>query len=149
MKYVKWPLIIYSVLLLCACGTMHTRVENLKNYSIGSVQQANIGASMLSNKVATVVEGKRWVGILYSKDGWEHFKEYSDDSFMEELIYTGRSGNTIHVSYREYKKDFARPAFFQELRYDIGQSRTVVFKQYKLKIIEATNEYVKFIVLLD
>jgi hypothetical protein len=148
MKYAKWLLIVNSV-LLCACGTMHTRVENLKNYSINSVQQANIGSSMLSNKVATVVEGKRWVGLLYSKDGWEHFKEYSDDSFMEELIYTGRSGNTIHISYREYKKDFARPAFFQELRYDIGQSTTIVFKQYKLKIIEATNEYIKFIVLVD
>jgi hypothetical protein len=128
---------------------MHTRVENLKNYSINSVQQANIGSSMLSNKVAKVVEGKRWVGVLHSKDGWQHFKEYSDDSFMEELIYTGRSSNTIHISYREYKKDFARPAFFQEIRYDIGLSRTVVFKQYKLKIIEATNEYIKFIVLVD
>ena len=149
MKYVKWLLIVNSVLLLCACSTMHTRVENLKNYSINSVQQANIGSTMLSNKVATVVEGKRWVGLLYSRDGWKHFKEYSDDSFMEELIYTGRSGNTIHISYREYKKDFARPAFFQELRYDIGRSRTVVFKQYKLKIIEATNEYIKFIVLVD
>ena len=104
---------------------------------------------MLSNKVATVVEEKKWVGVYYAKDGWERFKEYSDDSFMEELIYTGRSGNTLHISYREYKKDFARPAFFQELRYDIGQSRTIVFKQYKLKIIEATNEYIKFIVLVD
>lgn len=148
MKYVKWILIL-NIFLLCACGTMHTRFENSKNYSINSTQKANVGSSMLSNKVATVVEGKRWVGLLYSKDGWEYFKEYSDDSFKEELIYTGRSGNTIHISYREYKKDFARPAFFQELRYDIEQSRTIVFKQYKLKVIEATNECIEFIVLLD
>ena len=104
---------------------------------------------MISNKVATVIEGKKWVGLLYSKDGWKHFKEYTDDSFMEELIYTGRSGTTVHISYREYKKDFARPAFFQELRYDIAQSNIIVFKQYKIKIIEATNEYIKFIVLTD
>ena len=149
LTFVKWILTVSSLLFLCACGSINTRVENIKNYSINSVQQANIGSPMLSKKVATVVEGKRWVGILYSKDGWEHFKEYSDDSFMEELIYTGRSGNTVHISYREYKKDFARPAFFQELRYDIGHSGTVVFKQYKLKIIEATNEYIKFLVLVD
>ena len=149
MKYAKWLLIVGSVILLGACGTMDTRVENLKNYSINSVKQTILGSSMLSHKVATVIEGKEWVGFLYSKDGWKHSKIYTEDSFKEELIYTGRSGNTIHISYREYKQDFARPAFFQELRYDMGQSTKVVFKQYKLKIIEATNEYIQFIVLRD
>jgi len=89
------------------------------------------------------------VSIINSSDGYDYFKEYTDESFKEELIYTGRSDNTIYISYREYKKDFARPAFFQELRYDFGQSRIVVFKQYRLEIIEATNEYIKFIVLAD
>ncbi len=70
-------------------------------------ETVNIGASMVMNKMATYREGRVWVGLINSSDGWKHIKEYTDDSFMEELIYTGRSGNTIHISYREFKKDFA------------------------------------------
>ncbi len=149
MRTIKCLLLLINMFCLSACGTTNMRVENLKNYSLNSVKQVNIGSSLILNKKAVVQEGKRWVGLLYSKDGWKHFKEYTDESFMEELIYTGRSGTTVYVSYREYKKDFVRPAFFQELRYDIGQSDTIVFKQYKLKVIEATNEYIRFIVLAD
>jgi len=69
--------------------------------------------------------------------------------FKKEIAVAYSKGTSIIEALPEYKKDFARPAFFQELRYDIGQSGTIVFKQYRLKIIEATNEYIKFVVLAD
>ena len=148
MKYTKMFLIVIGVLSLFACAMEH-QVQDYKNYSVNRVKKANLGSTMLSHKVASWFEEKTWVGLLKSEDGWKYSKKYSEDSFKEELIYTGRSGNTLHISYREYKQDFARPAFFQELRYDMWQSRKVVFKQYKLKIINATNEYIKFVVLDD
>ena len=146
-KYVVTLLL--SILIILSCASTSSQIEEHKNYSINRTQQANVGSPMISNKVATLVKRKKWVGLLYSKDGWERTEEYTANSFQEELIYTGHSGTTIHISYREYKADFARPAFFQELRYDMKQSTIIVFKQYKIKILKATNEYIRFIVLND
>ena len=137
------------VVLTASCGTMETRNQFFKSYAINAEQQANIGSSMLRVENITYVEGKRWVGLLYSKDGWQYFKYATDDSFKEELIYTGRAGNTAHESYREYRKEFARPAFYQELRYDLEKSDIIVFRNYKIKVLDANNEYIKFIVLTD
>ena len=56
---------------------------------------------------------------------------------------------TIFISYREFKKDFARSGFFYELRYDLGQSDIIVFRQYRIRLNEASNEYVRFMVIAD
>lgn len=140
---------IIFLILIASCATMDTRKQYFKSYAINVEQQRNIGSPMLTFENITFVEGKRWVGLLYSEDGWAHFKYATDDSFKEELIYTGRSGNTIHISYREYKKEFARPAFYQELRYDLKESDIIVFRHYRIKVLDANNEFIKFIVLTD
>ena len=104
---------------------------------------------MITSENITYIESKKWVGLFYSSDGWKYSKEATDDSFKEELIYTGRSGNTIHISYREYKKDFARPAFYHELTYDLGQSDIIYFRDYRIRVLNATNAYIRFLVLSD
>ena len=42
-------------------------------------------------------------------------RKYAPDSFKCEVIYLGKSGDNIRASYREYKDDIARPAFYQDL----------------------------------
>lgn len=150
MKCAKWAIILLNSLLICSCASVQTRPVHFKNYALGATMKANIGSSMVKNKQAWEVdEGKKWVGIINSPTGWKHVKYYTDESFQEELIFTGRSGDTIYISYREYKKDFARPAFFQELRYDLSKSNRIVFKQYRIEVVEATNEYIKYVVTAD
>jgi hypothetical protein len=73
-------------------------------------------------------------------------KTYRRGAFKQELIYNGKSGNTIRLSYREYKDDFARPAFFQDLSYDLSEGKTIGFKGMKIEVNEATNSLIKFIV---
>ncbi len=68
------------------------------------------------------------------------------DSFRQELIYNGRSKDTIKVSYREFKDDFARPAFQQDLSYDLSDSKEIGFRGAIIEVLEATNTYIKFIV---
>lgn len=68
-------------------------------------------------------------------------------SFKQELIYSGRSGSTISLNYREYKDDFIRPAFFQEARYDLNESDTISFKDFRIKVLKANNNQIDFIVL--
>jgi hypothetical protein len=71
---------------------------------------------------------------------------YLKDSFKQELIYNGKSQNTIKLSYREFKDDFARPAFSQGLTYDLSEGKTIEFRGMKIEILEATNSGIKFIV---
>lgn len=47
------------------------------------------------------------------------FPVETEPSFRRELVYTGRSGSTLNLLYREFKDDMARPAFTQALQYDI------------------------------
>ncbi len=72
-------------------------------------------------------------------------KVYLTGSFRQELIYNGKSSSTIKMSYREFKDDFARPAFTQELSYDLAESKTVGFRGMNIEIIEATNSHIKYI----
>lgn len=71
----------------------------------------------------------------------------SADSFQQTLIYSGMVGNKINIGYREFSNDFARPAFNNEVEYDLSQSRTIAYKGCKIEVIEATNEFIKYKVL--
>lgn len=65
-------------------------------------------------------------------------------SMRQEFIYNGKSGSTLKFTYREYKDDFARPAFFQDLTYDMNESNTIGFRGMAIEVIEATNSFIKF-----
>jgi len=70
-------------------------------------------------------------------------------SFVCELIYSGLSGRTIRISYREFSNDMARPAFYQDLTYELTESDTITFKSLRIKIFEATNSSIVFSVEED
>lgn len=67
--------------------------------------------------------------------------------FQSELVYTGRSQNTVTVLYREYANDLARPAFTQELRYDLAEPGEVGFRGARFEIVKATNTEITFRVI--
>lgn len=68
-------------------------------------------------------------------------------SRKEELIYSGRSGNTITLNYREFTDNFARPAFYQEAKYDLSSSKILTFRDFKIKVINADNSSITFEIL--
>ena len=72
-----------------------------------------------------------------------------EGSFAAELIYSGLSQDTIRISYREFSGDLARPAFYQELIYDLSESKRITFRSIVLEIIEATNSSLTFKVIAD
>ena len=67
-------------------------------------------------------------------------KEYlTEGSFKRELVYNGKSGNTIFILYREFKGNMARPAFSQEIKYDLTDSKIIGYKNARFEIIDADN----------
>lgn len=66
------------------------------------------------------------------------------DSFQQTLIYNGRIGDKINIGYREYSNNFARPAFNNDVEYDLKSSKIIGYKGARLEVIEATNELIKY-----
>lgn len=71
----------------------------------------------------------------------------SSESFQQTLIYNGRVGNKINIGYREFSNSMARPAFNNNVEYDMNESKIIGYKGARLEIIEATNQYIKYKVI--
>ncbi|OFE11414.1 hypothetical protein PHACT_12725 [Pseudohongiella acticola] len=71
----------------------------------------------------------------------------SDDSFQQTLIYSGRVGDRVNIGYREFSSNAARPAFNNDVEYDLSESSTIGYRGARLEIIEATNEQIRYRVL--
>lgn len=74
-------------------------------------------------------------------------EDWQSDSFRRELIYNGRSGATIKLLYREFSEERIRPAFTQEVTYDLAQGETIGFKGARFQVVDADNIRIKYNVL--
>ena len=77
----------------------------------------------------------------------EEFTEVNLNSptFIQEFIYNGRVNNALKFVYREFSGDYIKPAFTQEIQYDLNTSDIIGFKSLRIKIIEATNTEIKYV----
>ena len=71
----------------------------------------------------------------------------SEAGFKQQYIYNGKSGNTIKFTYREFNGDMARPAFTQDLQYDLSESNIIGFKELRIEVLKATNIDIEYKVL--
>lgn len=68
-------------------------------------------------------------------------------SFRQELIYNGRSGDSLKFLYREFSGDLMRPPFSQDIQYDLTESSTIGFRGVRIEVLEATNTQLRYRVL--
>ncbi len=73
----------------------------------------------------------------------------SMNEFTVKLIYTGKSKNTIKILYREFKKNMLKSPFTHELTYDLNESMVIRYKNFRIQVIEAANEWIKYKVISD
>jgi hypothetical protein len=87
---------------------------------------------------------KNSVPLSYPKNGIPFTKSVQQTrdelSFRKELVYTGIAQNIVSILYREFKDDTARPAFSQDLKYDLTESKVVGYRGARFEIIKATNQ---------
>lgn len=76
---------------------------------------------------------------------------YTEDSFKYQALYQGRIDNKIKISFREFKDDMARPAFTQDIEYQLDKDggTLVGFKGLRIKVIKATNTDITYSVIQD
>ncbi len=71
----------------------------------------------------------------------------SASGFQQTLIYSGRIGDQLKISYREFSDNMARAAFSNEVYYDLGESNIIGYQGAKIEVLEATNTAIKYKVL--
>jgi hypothetical protein len=71
----------------------------------------------------------------------------SPDSFQQTLIYSGKVGDKISVGYREFLGNLARPAFSNEVEYDLSESKIIGYEGARIEVVEATNQSIKYKVI--
>ena len=71
----------------------------------------------------------------------------SSNNFQQTLIYSGRVGDRIRISYREFSGNMARSAFTNEAEYDLNESKIIAYKGARIEVIDADNEKIRYRVL--
>jgi hypothetical protein len=67
-----------------------------------------------------------------------------NECLKQQFIYNGKSGNQIKFIYREFINDMARPAFTQELQYDLSEGNIIGFKGLRIEIISISNIEIEY-----
>lgn len=84
--------------------------------------------------------------IKYSNTAYE---VWTTDELRRELVYSGISQNTVTLLYRELNLDkttinyMARPAFSQEIKYDLSRSDIIGYNGARFKVLNATNTTIR------
>jgi hypothetical protein len=68
-------------------------------------------------------------------------------NFQQSLIYNGRVGNKINIGYRETSGNLARPAFSNNVEYDLSASNIIAYKGARLEVLNATNQSITYRVI--
>lgn len=70
------------------------------------------------------------------------------DSFFVEVLYQGLSKGEVKVSYREFSGGIARPAFTQDVSYEVDPdgTTTIAFRGLRIKVLKATREGITYVV---
>jgi len=80
------------------------------------------------------------------------------NSKIYEISYTGRIEDHITITYKELYVDMddvkreisqLRPGFSEQVVYNLAESDEIVYKKFRLKIYDATNEHIEFEILSD
>lgn len=83
----------------------------------------------------------------YEDVAYEEIKEYPlshINSFQQSLIYNGKIGSKINIAYREFSEKLARPAFNNNVEYDMSESKKIAYKGAVLEVIEYTNTKLRY-----
>ncbi|RUO39268.1 hypothetical protein CWE22_10700 [Pseudidiomarina aestuarii] len=72
---------------------------------------------------------------------------YTPDSFMQELIYTGKVDNKIRFKYREYSNGMARESYNVDVEYDLNDGHIISYKGSNIEILEANNTKITYKVI--
>ena len=142
--------ILCCIAMIAGCSYLKsTRTTKLKSYTLNVNEQSTTGVPMITAGYTTYATATGKHELSEEQDRWKSYEYETGDNFKEELVYEGRSGNTIHFLYKKYKKVLSHPSSSENLTFDLDSSDTIAYRNYKIKVLNATKEYIRFRVISD
>ena len=131
-------LILTSIILIFLEGCGTSKIVNQKDYDLGMPKTVTVGSTMLS---------------YYSAKSQIFNSNLLDKGTKQELVYTGKSGNTIKIDYSQYYiydgEWYIEDGFPLHLEYDLSSGDLITCKYYRIRILSSDNNEIKFIVIND
>lgn len=135
--------LIFFALLFAGCTSWDSYREptktwhTFKDFDVGEIKVSNVGEPMVSIEKALITD----VG------------QFEVERNRTELVYSGNANGIINLLYREFSNtrygQMARPAFDQNLTYDLNKSKVIRFRELEIEVIDAMNDIITFRVLED
>jgi membrane-associated protease RseP (regulator of RpoE activity) len=120
--------------LAFGCGYYWYEPYILRDYEVGKSKEATVGSMMMA-----------WGGGEKRYSSIDTSSTISSGLRME-LSYSGIAQKVVHIAYREYSEGgsgaYARPAFYQDLLYDISASKEIAFRDFKIE--DANAQRIRF-----
>lgn len=74
--------------------------------------------------------------------------QYVQSNYLQQtLLYSGRIGNRIRFSYREFSDGLARSSFTNDAEYDLSESRQIGYRGALIEVLDANNMKIRYRVL--
>ncbi|UCE71670.1 MAG: hypothetical protein JSU99_10365 [Nitrospiraceae bacterium] len=138
------------LVMLSGCNKLKTkRSTHIRSYTLNVEGQSVVGPPILISEFNTYGRSSQKHGLTEEQNAWQSYEFTTLDSYKEKLIYMGRSGDIIRVTYQHFKIDDPSPDYSQELTFDITSNALIQFKSYKIRVINATDQYIRFQVVGD
>jgi len=143
-------LILFLLLpLLASCGGWTSKCTKRTTYNLAEEKTVSVGSEMVANGCF----GVRYEPYGLNRDLFNKAAYNAVDPYFapdKELVYSGRTGDALHITYREYThREYIKPAFTQHVQYDLQSSDMVGFQGWLLQIINANNQTITFKVVKD
>lgn len=130
--------------------TERLTVRNLLGVPIKRTCFANITADSRFETVMVPADAVWWRQPLPRPLQFELVEEIipRPESLSRELVFLGSSANVIRLAYREYIADLARPAYFQEVTYDLTDlPMEIAFRNAQFEILSINGSSLTYRVL--
>ncbi|MEW7847784.1 hypothetical protein AB2N08_03700 [Massilia aurea] len=135
-------------------GTFPHLTSNAEYRAFAPVQMSRVGKPVKNGKLflfnkdaktKLVCVGRENCVLADYEIGTKTF--YAPSSNQQTLLYSGRIGSRVTLSYREFVNNIARPAFSNDVAYDLNESMVLGYKGARIEVINATNTEITYKVI--
>ncbi len=133
--------IVFSIYLVFAFlfVSCTTQSHDTIDVGINEIKEASFGSQLFS-----ITRNSK------PQSNFANQNQYTDE-IRQQLTFTGTRGSAIKLTYNEYIHQgsswLIKPAFTQDLEYDLTISKNISFRGIKMFILSADNERIVYKVL--
>jgi hypothetical protein len=126
---------VVGLLMMCGCASQQINTTCRIHPELNKEMQANDGQSLAQKEVCA--SRQEWRGL--TQGGIVDAGECRSI----ELIYLGKSGDSIRIAYREFIKDMARPIFSSNVSYPATAGKLII-RNTEFEIMSVEEDHIKY-----